>query len=366
MIGTCAKLVSCPGRSGTPHGLCAGGKIAAAVLLCAVAADGLVHRRQPRTAEDSMAGVYSPLLQRNFTVRYALLDPNPASGYLRDFGLPSLLSSHCLAETHLSPSLFAADFIQVLPDYLVYTDSRTHSVGQAWIEELPAADRSRIRLVNLDEDADDANRMQPFLKLGLDQKNLMSVRRTLADGKHMSTDSSRLLIGTDISFLSEPQSFIAKAAKLLRGQAMYMVDDASWEGRLYRVSDYQGPQCAGLLGDFIFLTPGVALTASLLQEKMLWYANQPVVADRIDPPCDLCSRTDVSSGLHGIDQFAMSMALGQATAYGDVPGCVALPSSRYSMGPRSPSLEVVHDKIISSHLCGYHSVAAADGEKAGT
>eukprot|EP00971_Amphidinium_carterae_P226352 4490034-Amphidinium_carterae.1 len=27
-------------------------------------------------------------------------------------------------------------------------------------------------------------------------------------------------------------------------------------------------------------------------------------------------------------------------------------------------LQVVHDKIISSHLCGYHSVAAADGEKA--
>mmetsp|Transcript_63851 Transcript_63851/g.152283 ORF Transcript_63851/g.152283 Transcript_63851/m.152283 type:complete len:356 (+) Transcript_63851:118-1185(+) len=328
-------------------------------------ADGLVRRNSvgPHTLEDSMEGLYSPLLQRNFTVRYALLDPNPSSGYLREVGLPSLLSSHCLSETHLAPSLLAAEFIQVLPDYLVYTDSRTHAVGLAWIQELPEADRSRIRLVNLDEDPDDAARMQPFLRLGLDQKNLMSVRRTLADGKHLPTSSSRLLIGTDISFLSEPKAFISQASKLLPGQAMYMADDASWDGRLYRLSNYEGPQCAGLLGDFIFLTPGVRLNVALLQEKMQWYAGEKSVPERIDPPCDLCARMDVSAGLHGIDQFAMALALGQATGYGDVPGCLTLPKSKYSMA-RRPNLEVVHDKLISSHLCGYHNVIGTQAKEA--
>ena len=32
-----------------------------------------------------------------------------------------------------------------------------------------------------------------------------------------------------------------------------------------------GPQCAGLLGDFVYLSPDVVLTVPQLQEKMLWH-----------------------------------------------------------------------------------------------
>mmetsp|Transcript_57827 Transcript_57827/g.135180 ORF Transcript_57827/g.135180 Transcript_57827/m.135180 type:complete len:389 (+) Transcript_57827:41-1207(+) len=323
--------------------------------LCLTFADGLAQQMERKQADPGR-----PLLKQSFLVRYALLDPDPHATYTREVGLPSLESSHCSTETYLAPSLQAADFIQVLPNYVVYTDTRTHPLAEGWRGELPEVARSRVQLVNLDEDADDGKRMAPFLHLRMDQKNLMSVRRTLADGKHLPVEASRLLLGTDISFLAEPQTFLAEARKLLRGQALYMWDDDSFQGNRYKLTDYPGPQCTGLLGDFIFMTPGVSMLEGLLQEKMLWYESQRS-GPRVTPECKICDDPFVSGRLHGIDQFATAMALGEATAKGHVPGCVALPASKFHNGVMRPrtiaGLEVVHDKQISSNMCGYQGTA---------
>mmetsp|Transcript_17567 Transcript_17567/g.39550 ORF Transcript_17567/g.39550 Transcript_17567/m.39550 type:complete len:343 (-) Transcript_17567:43-1071(-) len=319
--------------------------------------DGLAHQKSHELPGEE-GGV---MLKKEFTVRYAFLASHSQSEYLTLVGLPSLASSHCLAETHLAPALLAAHFIQVLPNYVVYTDSSTQSSALSWVKSLPEDDRSRIRLINLDEDPMDAHRMAPFKRLGLDDRNLFSVRRTLADGDHLSPNSSRLLLGTDISFVSEPQAFIAQASKLRAGQAIYMIDDNAFAGKRYHVSNYSGPQCTGLLGDFIFLGPGLDLSVKLLQEKMLWYASQPVENERIEPHCDVCQSRYVANGYHGIDQFALVMALGSATTVGDSKACFATPFGKYhnNKGHRGPFennlyWEAVHDKYITSQACGYH------------
>jgi len=331
--------------------------VAGIVLTYGAVADALAHQRsQESKLPEEVGGL---LMNKSFTVRYALLDTLQQSRYLLERGLPSLESSHCLAETYLAPALLAADFIQVLPNYVVYTDDNTHSAARSWMQGLQDADQSRIRLINLDADPKDPDRMRPFIELGLDATNLISVRRTLADGEHLSTATSRLLLGTDVSFQSEPKAFLAAASKLSSRQAIYMIDDTAFKGKLYRVANYAGQQCAGLLGDFVFLAPGADLSVSLLQEKMLWYANQNKDAQRITPFCRSCENERISNRLHGIDQWALAMALGNATTVDDARGCYALPSTLYHNGAhsrRKPGLEAVHDKHITSRLCGYNGV----------
>jgi len=332
------------------------GAIAAILLLSVVASDGLVQsggRRSQWTQATSR-----PMLKKNFTIRYTLMDPNPVSDYVEKVGLPALASAHCTAEAYLAPALLAAEFIEVLPNYLIYTDHRTHPHAQSWVEKLPEVDRSRIHLVNLDEDPQDKFRLAPFSSVRLDAKNFVSIRRTLADGDHLPTDSSRLLLGTDVSFLANPVTFISEASKLSQGQAMYMSDDVSFRGQKYTMKFYDGPQCAGLLGDFIFLAPGVQLGVGLLQEKMRWYLEHPY---NTEPPCDYCLRHMEAHPFHAIDQFAMVMALGEATAVDGSGGCIALPEPQFHSSGRCnesgyrDTAEVVHDKCKpSGSTCSYH------------
>eukprot|EP00971_Amphidinium_carterae_P330035 6462887-Amphidinium_carterae.1 len=181
------------------------------ILLCALGSNGLALTK---------AGS-SPLLKRPFTIRYALMDTREDIKYFIHVGLPSLVSSHCSVEANLAPALVAAEFIQVLPDYVIYTDNNTHVHTQRWKESIAEADRSRVRLINLDEDPKDSLRMAPFVALGVDDKNLVSIRRTLADADHLSSTTSRLLLGTDVTFLTEPLGFMGEASRLGAGQAIY-------------------------------------------------------------------------------------------------------------------------------------------------
>ena len=65
--------------------------------------------------------------------------------------------------------------------------------------------------------------------------------------------------------------------------------DRFWQGEtadgqpvsdvLYRMN-HSGPQCPGLLGDFVYLSPGTEVSMRNLQSKMLWYMNQPRLLTR--------------------------------------------------------------------------------------
>eukprot|EP00971_Amphidinium_carterae_P175724 3482959-Amphidinium_carterae.1 len=41
--------------------------------------------------------------------------------------------------------------------------------------------------------------------------------------------------------------------------ALYMWDDHYFKGIQYRLTNYSGPQCRGLLGDFVYMAPGVSM-----------------------------------------------------------------------------------------------------------
>eukprot|EP00434_Breviolum_minutum_P023014 symbB.v1.2.020304.t1/scaffold1701.1/size126048/4 len=127
--------------------------------------------------------------------------------------------------------------------------------------------------------------------------------------------------------------------------------------------------CPGLLGDFVYLSPGLEITVKNLQEKMLWYINQPRVLQRTIPPCPASCMA--SNGLHAIDQFALVLALGEAVRpTGE--GCFSLDAEKYSHWyPRTPKTQVTHDKNIDAcqmvqpieMLTGYSSTEEGEDAK---
>lgn len=128
-------------------------------------------------------------------------------------------------------------------------------------------------------------------------------------------------------------------------EAVYLADDFTWSGQLYELSGYQGFQCPGLLGDFLYLGARVRLSPLMVASKLLWYAVQPITAERTRPPCGWCK--DHAGGMHAIDQFALALAVGHATQ----GKCTPLNMTTHRHNPenkpvRSPEVEIVHDKIV--------------------
>jgi len=270
-----------------------------------------------------------------------------------------LRSSLCLVEKHLSPALVLSSAFGERPSYVIFVDSFTEELVAKLMSEFPCISHERMRLINLDEDPTDRERMKPLEPLGLNNVNHASVRRSLADTVHLPVETGRLLLGTDVSFVGVPTEFVERAARLDDGQALYMTDDMTWGPHLYRMSNVSGPQCAGLLGDFIYLGRGVRVSPESLGSKMKWYADQPIYANRTEPPCFPCPSFD-PSGLHAIDQFAWVLALGEATGG---KGCFPLTSARHGFYTRQAatraatarhwhwSVEIVHDKLFQQ--CGW-------------
>eukprot|EP00930_Biecheleria_cincta_P104321 TRINITY_DN9654_c0_g1_i1.p1 TRINITY_DN9654_c0_g1~~TRINITY_DN9654_c0_g1_i1.p1 ORF type:complete len:391 (+),score=68.80 TRINITY_DN9654_c0_g1_i1:161-1333(+) len=277
-------------------------------------------------------------------VRFTLLQPTSDIKSLLNVQVLFLRNALCWAERHLSSALMRHPSFAAPPIYVIYTDNHTHRHAE---EAVGVFDVGRYKIINLDMDPADRLRMAPFTASEYDDKNLASIRRTLADADHLSVGASRLLLGTDIKFLREPLSFVEAAARLHEKQAMYMVDRL-WAGPgsnvLYKLN-YAGPQCPGLLGDFIYLSPGTEVSVSNLQAKMLWYRGLPKSSQRHIPPCpEACS---LSNGLHAIDQFGMALALGEAV----VPigqGCFAMDADLYSHFGRTLLTQIVHDKEMDS------------------
>merc|ERR1719491_494130 len=219
----------------------------------------------------------------SFLVRYTALQPDPKGKYFETTGWPELQASMCHVERNLAPELLSSRAFGALPYYVIYTDNQTDLLLAERLEEAMPKQASRVKLVNLDLDAEDGRRMAPFRELELDSKNLCSVRRTLADTAHLPASAGRLLLGADVTFTTPPGAFVRRAASLRKGTALYMAEMCWRKGELYTVANYTGPQCAGLLGDFIYLAPGVDVTRENLQGKMMWYAGQSHAGQRLVP-----------------------------------------------------------------------------------
>lgn len=341
---------------------------------------GAYSNRQRSFAEGSsdrnVPDLSAPLLIRAqlareapMQVRFSLLQPSNDTASLRNVQVPFLRTALCWAETNLVPAITASPAFGRAPQYVVYTDNHTHSYAQETYREFP---RHRYKLVNLDLDPRDAIRMAPFRDTPLDDKNRASVRRTLADSDHLSVQSGRLLLGTDVKFLHPPSDFVDAASKLPREQAIYMID-RFWEGETvdgqpvskvkYRMNR-SGPQCPGLLGDFIYLSPGLQVTLENLQSKMTWYIQQPRTLDRTIPRCPQSCLA--SNGLHAVDQFALVLALGEAVKPAG-EGCFALDAEAYSHWyPRTPRTLVTHDKAMDEctlHLSLSETLDGEDGKR---
>ena len=65
---------------------------------------------------------------------------------------------------------------------------------------------------------------------------------------------------------------------------LVLVDGEAFKGVPYTLPAYPGPQCPGLVGDFVYLGPGLQISISSLQAKAQWYANLPVTSGRTEPP----------------------------------------------------------------------------------
>ena len=81
------------------------------------------------------------------------------------------------------------------PTYVIYTDDGTHQLVGSLIDRDFSHLADRLKLVNLDADPYDSQRLEPIRHLQLDAKNAASVRRTLADATHLPWQSRRLLLG---------------------------------------------------------------------------------------------------------------------------------------------------------------------------
>eukprot|EP00928_Gymnodinium_smaydae_P009400 TRINITY_DN13514_c0_g1_i1.p1 TRINITY_DN13514_c0_g1~~TRINITY_DN13514_c0_g1_i1.p1 ORF type:complete len:342 (+),score=46.50 TRINITY_DN13514_c0_g1_i1:174-1199(+) len=134
-----------------------------------------------------------------------------------------------------------------------------------------------------------------------------------------------------------------------------MLDIGIYGNEKYTLPAHDGPQCPGLLADFVYLGPGLHIGVADLQEAARWYASLPLYPPRTDPP--IAGTPDYMNELHALDQFALNLAIAEAVVPKGHLGCFPLHHSRYlhvGLGPRpgvaDTEAEVVHDKTVSS--CG--------------
>jgi len=249
--------------------------------------------------------------------------------YIETTLLPQLASSMFQVEEFLAPSLPVK--------YTIYTSSLSDEPVKNMLKKVFPDVMPRISFLNLDEDPNDKIRMAAYKNLNLDSVNLASVRRMLAD-VHLPSTESRLFLGADISFLKRPDDLLKKLQQ--HEEVVYMIDQLTWKGQIYKVAAYDGPQCGGLLGDLFYVAAGTKIPEEDAHQALKFYAALPHHPPRIKPPCALC---DVySSGLHAMDQFAWAMVLGKVSK----GKCVALDTTKYHHAYADGDLEAVHDKQI--------------------
>ncbi|CAE8725006.1 unnamed protein product [Polarella glacialis] len=193
---------------------------------------------------------------------------------------------------------------------------------------------NRTTLINLDSDGAEHARME---LAGInrsdisDREALYSIRRVLADAEHLPWGSARLLLDTSVSFqgdvMQEPASFIDVVRGLTNGQAAYMTrNEPACFARFYdsplpayMLPAWLGPQCPGLIDNFVYLSPGLSLTVDDIASKLSWYLTLPPTPSRHSPPCTCCEHSRKAG------QFALMLSLGDG-------GCVALDEKSFVDG----------------------------------
>lgn len=251
----------------------------------------------------------------------------------KNVDLPFLASSMCQVEAFVAPSLPVK--------YVIYVNNMSEDWTKMMLSEVFSDTMPRISFLNLDKDPNDQIRMAAYQNLSLDDKNLASVRRMLADVERLPAAEARLLLGTDFSFLRPPENFFQLTANT--NQVVYMMDDHTFGGKQYKLRDYEGLQCKGLLGDMFYIPSGMQLSLKDAHSSLKWYMDQPIVEQRTDPPCSVC--VTMSDGLHAMDQFAWAILLGKASS----GQCAVLDSSKYhhsgySRVKEDKDVEGVHQK----------------------
>jgi hypothetical protein len=298
--------------------------------------------------------------RRRLIIRAAVMAASKE--WLFEAGRPQLIAMVCQIEKNLVPLLLQSPYFGELPNYVLYTTNLSNSVVENALQKFMGRDyEDRVKLVNLDLDTDNY-RLEAFTPgknvtvLGkaqtlpkLDTLSRLCLRRDLADIFYLPPDQPRLLIGTDVSFVRPAFGFVEAAVKLADNQVLYLWDSLTFGGTPYRLRNWTGPQCPGLLGDFYYLSPGEPLSFESFVNKTWWYLSQPVTGKRLLPyfhdPSNL--------PYHAIDQWVLAMFLGE-WAQPPEQGCFRLNPTYYRSYPLAPfpiCFEAVHDKNIRNAGC---------------
>ncbi|CAE8725005.1 unnamed protein product, partial [Polarella glacialis] len=267
-----------------------------------------------------------------------------------------LNTSLCAVEAFLMPAVLDTSFFDTLLTYTVYVDDFSqHMVANVIIGR---GLHERTTLINLDSDGAEHARME---LAGInrsdisDREALYSIRRVLADAEHLPPGSARLLLDTAVAFQGMPAGFIDVVRGLKDGQAAYMLQREpacfyGWPLPEYTLRAWQGPQCPGLMDNFVYLSPGLSLTLEDIASRLSWYLTLPPTLSRHSPPCACCD--------HGkrAGQFALMLALGAG-------GCVALDEKAFVDGDElTVETQVSHSKNVMALVgqemrCGFTAQA---------
>jgi hypothetical protein len=161
----------------------------------------------------------------------------------------------------------------------------------------------------------------------------LCIRRMLADFRELPEDAFRLLIGTDCYFFRRPAellSFLGQDAES-REQVLYMVDNYSFAGKLYRLTYYEKQTLEGLMGDFYCLAPGVSLEREAILSCLKMIDSWPKLGRWVP------ERRTGQDSVHACEQQAASILLGKFSA--------KRLTSVYSQFFAFPKCEMVHAHI---------------------
>ncbi len=255
------------------------------------------------------------------TVRYSALfpsDPTQAS-------LKELVLSLTTLEAHVAPYV---DLKVIL--YVSRSDLRSY-------ERVTRRFPLPITLLPLDDladfaaDVEFANGIQHC-----ETVDRICILRLLNDFRHIPVSANRLFVGCDVFFVAPPDEILSACWSTSRtGDLLYMVDGHTFGGAMYTLRHFHGPHLAGLLGDFYYLPPRVALSEAAIKGCLRLVDGWPAQECRYVPAIHYRSTQS--------EQQALSILLAQARAR-------PLPTERYSHIAARAGMAVVHTHDLESVL----------------
>mmetsp|Transcript_64498 Transcript_64498/g.154019 ORF Transcript_64498/g.154019 Transcript_64498/m.154019 type:complete len:647 (+) Transcript_64498:124-2064(+) len=225
---------------------------------------------------------------RVLVIRYSVLaDDRPltslgevADDSVMQDSIRSLLSSMCSVHAHLEHPLQALGWRIA---FLVYTNSRSHAAVATALSQHRSitSKHSRLVVVNLDADQDQADRRTSFsvhvnnLRVSdMDFRTYAELQTFLADTGSTSwiRGDGLLLLGVQFEFVRTPTEFLQKLE--LSEYQPNVVAYLSSNLANYSLAGYEGPQCAGLLEDFVFIGEGAPFSFASASDALIDWADR--------------------------------------------------------------------------------------------